>query len=65
MGLVSFLWPQEAEPEPSRSDLPEETYRCIGCGGELTVRSVASLQPCPGCDGRTWEFTGADLELWR
>jgi predicted RNA-binding Zn-ribbon protein involved in translation (DUF1610 family) len=61
MGLFGFFPVQEAKPVPSRSDFSRETYRCIACGGELTIRSVENLRPCPGCSNSTWKFTAASL----
>jgi predicted RNA-binding Zn-ribbon protein involved in translation (DUF1610 family) len=55
MGLFGLFPVQEAQPIPSRMDFSVETYRCTECGGEITIGSVESLRPCPGCNNSIWE----------
>ena len=51
-----------ADPAPVGSDVSAGTYRCTNCGFELDTSSVASLPPCPNCQGpQEWEArTGGD-----
>ena len=51
-----------ADPAPVGSDVSAGTYRCTNCGYEMSVQSVASLPPCPKCEGsNSWEtISGGD-----